>query len=94
MSHYEIEFNLVSEKGEKSLMYGLDHFNNVYDLWGFIGYIINTMNYQITFTRLQFYNPCFDFIHYINLIKESNNIIGLALDSNGWSYELILKEVK
>lgn len=77
MGHYELEIYRKLPAGP-NFEYGWGRLNTINDLWACLGWLINELNFQITFTTLEYFNEIFEqsFNGYLEcVIEEKNGII-------------------
>lgn len=86
-------FKMPTKEGEKKdYHYGWERLNDIYDVWSFIGWLINTFDNTITFTNLQYYNSSLDdFNSWVNKVRRNNNIVA-KFNCGKIQYQIEIKE--
>lgn len=72
---YEMDLQMQNGKEWESIG-GYGKLESIYDLYNYIGHIINNFDFQLTFTSLLYYNFSFpNFNDWLELAEEKNNIV-------------------
>jgi len=86
---------LPKKEGEKKdYQFGWNKLDNIYDVWDFIGWLVNRIEVAITFNYLQYYNETWDELKdWIAKVKENDNVVA-RFSCGKDKYQIEIEEMK